>query len=51
MYDDYDALELDLDYEYDVHEGTYLPRHHDLDEEYARDSHDVQDLAYRHYAC
>jgi hypothetical protein len=47
MYDDYDFdytytndyVELDLD-----HDGQ------DLDEEYARDSHDYNELAYRHYA-
>ena len=45
MYDDYD-----LDYTYgndyaDLDEGTQ-----DLDEDYARDGQDYQDLAYRHYA-
>ena len=47
MYDDYDFdytytndyVELDLD-----HDGQ------DLEEEYARDSHDYNELAYRHYA-
>jgi len=51
MYDDYD-----LDYTYsndyvDLDEDTY---HEygitDLDEDYARDTQDYNDLAYRHYA-
>ena len=48
MYDDYD-----LDYTYtndhadlDEYHTSYL----DLDEDYARDSHDYESLAYRHYA-
>jgi hypothetical protein len=46
MYDDYD-----FDYTYtndyvDLDENYTL----DLDDDYARDSHDYQDLAYRHYA-
>jgi hypothetical protein len=55
MYDDYDLdytfaqdTILDLD-EYYRHmhnaQDTY-----DLDEEYTRDSHDYNELAYRHYA-
>ena len=39
MYDDYD-----LDYTYS---NDYAS---DLDEDYARDGQDYQDLAYRHYA-
>lgn len=46
MYDDYD-----LDYTYtndyaDLDEDCA----YDLDDDYARDTHDYQDLAYRHYA-
>ena len=46
MYDDYD---LDYTYtndaSYDLEEYTQ-----DLDEDYARDAHDYESLAYRHYA-
>ena len=51
MYDDYD-----LDYTYsndyaDLDEDTYAEYGtSDLDEDYARDGQDYQDLAYRHYA-
>ena len=50
MYDDYD-----LDYTYCNDHSYDLDEYHqrdveDLDEDYARDSHDYQDLAYRHYA-
>jgi hypothetical protein len=51
MYDDYD-----LDYTYsndyaDLDEDTYADHGvSDLDEDYARDSHDLEALAYRHYA-
>jgi hypothetical protein len=51
MYDDYD-----LDYTYsndyvDLDEDTYAELGtSDLDEDYARDGQDYQDLAYRHYA-
>ena len=51
MYDDYD-----LDYTYsndygNLDEDMYADNCIlDLDEDYARDSHDYQDLAYRHYA-
>ena len=48
MYDDYD-----LDYTY-TNDHTDLDEYHtsslDLDEDYARDSHDYESLAYRHYA-
>jgi hypothetical protein len=47
MYDDYD-----FDYAY-TNDYVDLDLDHDtldLDEEYARDSHDYNDLAYRHYA-
>ena len=60
MYDDYDldytftndhAYDLD---EYTLDENTYHEYHThldtDLDDEYARDSHDYDALAYRHYA-
>jgi len=51
MYDDYD-----LDYTYsndyvDLDEDTYYEYGTtDLDEDYARDTQDYNDLAYRHYA-
>ena len=48
MYDDYD-----LDYTCG-NDYTDLDEYHtsypDLDEDYARDSHDYESLAYRHYA-
>ena len=60
MYDDYDldytftndhAYDLD---EYTLDEDTYYEYHThldaDLDDEYARDAHDYDTLAYRHYA-
>ena len=45
MYDDYD---LDYTYtnDYTDLDGYVL----DLDEDYARDAHDYESLAYRHYA-
>ena len=46
MYDDYD-----LDYTYSNDYGQDLDAYtQDLDEEYTRDSHDLEALAYRHYA-
>jgi hypothetical protein len=46
MYDDYDLdYTYASDYSYDLDEYTQ-----DLDEDYARDGQDYQDLAYRHYA-
>lgn len=48
MYDDYD-----LDYTYTNDYGDldeYDTSSLDLDEDYARDSHDYESLAYRHYA-
>ncbi len=48
MYDDYD-----LDYTYTNDYGDldeYDTSNLDLDEDYARDSHDYESLAYRHYA-
>ena len=48
MYDDYD-----LDYTY-TNDYTDLDEYYttdlDLDEDYARDAHDYESLAYRHYA-
>ena len=48
MYDDYD-----LDYTYTNDYGNldeYYTSDLDLDEDYARDAHDYESLAYRHYA-
>ena len=48
MYDDYD-----LDYTYTNDYGNldeYYASDLDLDEDYARDAHDYESLAYRHYA-
>jgi hypothetical protein len=46
MYDDYDLdYTYTNDYASDLDECTQ-----DLDEDYARDSQDYQDLAFRHYA-
>lgn len=49
MYDDYD-----LDYsgnDYNLDEDSYAEHYSlDLDEDYAREGNDYQDLAYRHYA-
>lgn len=46
MYDDYD-----LDYNYSSEYGEYdLDDSYNLDEDYARDAHDYESLAYRHYA-
>ena len=56
MYDDYDldytycndhSYDLDEYYELDVPMNLDAS---DLDEDYARDSHDYESLAYRHYA-
>ena len=44
MYDDYD-----LDYTYTNDYESDLDAY-DLDEDYARDAHDYESLAYRHYA-
>ncbi len=47
MYDDYDIdYTFTNDYEYNLDE--YCAQ--DVDEDYARDGQDYQDLAYRHYA-
>jgi hypothetical protein len=46
MYDDYDLdYAYSNDYGHDPDDYTQ-----DLDEEYARDGHDYETLAYRHYA-
>ena len=46
MYDDYD-----LDYTYCNDYGQDLDEYtQELDEEYARDAHDLEALAYKHYA-
>ena len=55
MYDDYEFNAFDLDYtcQGDLDENvhtSYMHNTHDLDEDYARDSQDYQELAYTHYA-
>ena len=47
MYDDYD-LDYSFANDYTLDEDAFYA--HDLDEDYARDGQDYQDLAYRHYA-
>jgi hypothetical protein len=47
MYDDYD---LDYTFSYDYAQDLDGQDTLDLDEDYARDSHDYESLAYRHYA-
>ncbi len=47
MYDDYD-LDYSFSNDYTLDEDAYYAQ--DLDEDYARDGQDYQDLAYRHYA-
>jgi hypothetical protein len=48
MYDDYD---LDYTYTNDYADlDEYYAQDIELDEDYARDSHDLEALAYRHYA-
>jgi hypothetical protein len=56
FYDDYD-LDYAFELSYDLDEPTsssYLDESasyaYDLDEDYARDAHDLDALAYRHYA-
>ncbi len=50
MYDDYD-LDYTLSNDYNLDEDSYYEYGtSDLDEDYARDGQDYQDLAYRHYA-
>ena len=61
MYDDYEldytysnefyAQDLDEIYEYHIHNTSYtIQDTYEIDDEYARDSHDYDALAYRHYA-
>ena len=49
MYDDYD-LDYTFSSDFNLDEDSYADITLDLDEDYARDQHDYQDLAYRHYA-
>jgi hypothetical protein len=54
MYDDYD-LDYTISNDYNLDEDAYYEHYmqldaSDLDEDYARDSQDYNDLAYRHYA-
>jgi hypothetical protein len=48
MYDDYD-LDYTVSYDYGQDIEEYA-RDADIDEEYTRDAHDYESLAYRHYA-
>ena len=57
MYDDYDLdytqasdYTYDLDEYYEACVQTYAHLDNNLDEDYARDSHDYATLAYNHYA-
>lgn len=57
FYDDYDldyAFELSYDLDEPTSSSYYLDESaayaYDLDEDYARDAHDLDELAYRHYA-
>ena len=47
MYDDYD-IDYTFSNDYNLDEDAYYAL--DLDEDYARDTQDYNDLAYRHYA-
>ena len=54
MYDDYD-LDYTFAQDYGLDEDSYYEHHaqldtQDLDEEYTRDAHDYDALAYKHYA-
>ena len=59
-YDDYEfqheynnesyAYDLDEMYEYATRDNMYTQDVYEMDDEYARDSHDYNELAYRHYA-
>jgi len=50
MYDDYD-LDYSFANDYNLDEDSYYEYGvQELDEDYARDGQDYQDLAYRHYA-
>ena len=57
FYDDYDLdYNSSYDYSYDLdemceHHNAYnMQDTYDLDEDYARDTYDYNELAYRHYA-
>ena len=58
FYDDYDLdYNTSYDYSYDLdemcehHNASYnMQDTYDLDEDYARDTYDYNELAYRHYA-
>jgi hypothetical protein len=47
MYDDYD-FDYSSGNDFELDESVF--QHDSDDEDYSRDSHDYQDLAYRHYA-
>jgi hypothetical protein len=49
MYDDYD-LDYTFESDYAPNLDEYARDAYDLDEDYARDMHDYESLAYRHYA-
>lgn len=50
MYDDYD-LDYTISNDYNLDEDSYAELGtSDFDEDYARDGHDYESLAYRHYA-
>jgi len=54
MYDDYD-LDYTFSNDYNLDEDTYYEYHtcldaHELDEDYAHNTQDLDALAYRHYA-
>ena len=52
MYDDYD-IDYTFINDYNLDEDAYYEHHTrdaDMDEDYARDGHDYESLAYRHYA-
>lgn len=56
FYDDYDLdYNTTYDYSYDLdemcaHTSYNMQDTYDLDEDYARDTYDYNELAYRHYA-
>ena len=55
FYDDYDLdYAFELSYDLDEPTGSHLDESvsyaYDLDEDYARDTYDLDALAYRHYA-
>ena len=49
MYDDYD-LDYTFESDYAPNLDEYALDAYDLEEDYARDMHDYETLAYRHYA-